>query len=312
MLLSAEHITKTYGTRSVLDDVSLYLEPGQKLGIIGVNGTGKSTLLRILAGAEEPDSGSVSRDPNVRLDYLPQLPDFDPANTVLEQVFAGLSDEARAVAEYEAKAILTRLGVPQFDQPVGQLSGGQRKRVALCAALVSGCDVLILDEPTNHLDSDMVAWLEDYLRTFKGALVMVTHDRYFLERVTDRLVEVEGGRLFFYEGNYTDYLAAQKEQERTREKARKTAPEKKEERPSGPKKLRFSYKEQREYETIDGDIAALEEELAAIKAQQEARASDYVALQELQAQQEALEAALEEKMDRWVYLNDLAERIAGQ
>ena len=213
MLLSAEHITKTYGTRSVLDDVSLYLEPGQKLGIIGVNGTGKSTLLRSLAGAEEPDSGSVSRDPNVRLDYLPQLPDFDPANTVLEQVFAGLSDEARAVAEYEAKAILTRLGVPQFDQPVGQLSGGQRKRVALCAALVSGCDVLILDEPTNHLDSGMVAWLEDYLRTFKGALVMVTHDRYFLERVTDRLVEVEGGRLFFYEGNYDKYLERKAQRE---------------------------------------------------------------------------------------------------
>ena len=213
MLLSAEHITKTYGTRSVLDDVSLYLEPGEKLGVIGVNGTGKSTLLRILAEAEEPDGGSVSRDPNVRLDYLPQLPDFDPANTVLEQVFAGLSDEARAVAEYEAKTILTRLGVPMFDQPVGQLSGGQRKRVALCAALVSGCDVLILDEPTNHLDSGMVAWLEDYLRSFKGALVMVTHDRYFLERVTQRLVEVERGKLYFYEGNYDKYLERKAQRE---------------------------------------------------------------------------------------------------
>ena len=155
----------------------------------------------------------MSRDPNVRLDYLPQLPDFDPANTVLEQVFAGLSDEARAVAEYEAKTILTRLGVPMFDQPVGQLSGGQRKRVALCAALVSGCDVLILDEPTNHLDSGMVAWLEDYLRAFKGALVMVTHDRYFLERVTQRLVEVERGKLYFYEGNYDKYLERKAQRE---------------------------------------------------------------------------------------------------
>ena len=206
MLLSAEHISKSYGTRTILDDVSLYLEPGQKLGVIGINGTGKSTLLRILAGAEEPDGGSVSRDPNVRLDYLPQQPDFDPASTVLEQTFAGLSPEARELAEHEAKTILTRLGVPMFDQPVGELSGGQRKRVALASALVSGCDVLILDEPTNHLDSEMVAWLEDYLRAFKGALVMVTHDRYFLERVTDRLVELERGRLYFYEGNYDEYL----------------------------------------------------------------------------------------------------------
>ena len=213
MLLSAEHISKSYGTRTILDDVSLYLEPGQKLGVIGINGTGKSTLLRILAGAEEPDGGSVSRDPNVRLDYLPQQPDFDPASTVLEQTIAGLSPEARELAEHEAKAILTRLGVPMFDQPVGSLSGGQRKRVALASALVSGCDVLILDEPTNHLDSEMVGWLEDHLRAFKGALVMVTHDRYFLERVTDRLVELERGRLYFYEGNYDEYLERKTQRE---------------------------------------------------------------------------------------------------
>ena len=192
MLLSAEQISKTYGTRKVLDRVSLYLEAGQKLGVIGVNGTGKSTLLRILAGAEEPDEGRVSRDPNVRLNYLPQLPAFDEKNTVLEQVFAGVSPEARALAEYEAKTILTRLGVPLFEQRVGVLSGGQRKRVALCSALACPCDVLILDEPTNHLDSGMVAWLEDELRQFKGALVMVTHDRYFLERVVGRMAEVEG------------------------------------------------------------------------------------------------------------------------
>ena len=168
MLLSAEHLSKTYGDRTVLDGVSLYLEPGEKLGVIGVNGTGKSTLLRILAGEEEPDAGTVSRDPNVRLNYLPQLPAFDGRNTVLEQTFAGLSPEARELAEYEAKTILTKLGVTDFDRPVGELSGGQRKRVALCSALVHPCDVLILDEPTNHLDSGMVAWLEDYLRQFRG------------------------------------------------------------------------------------------------------------------------------------------------
>ncbi|WP_195607788.1 ABC-F family ATP-binding cassette domain-containing protein [Intestinimonas butyriciproducens] len=593
MLLSAEQISKTYGTRKVLDRVSLYLEAGQKLGVIGVNGTGKSTLLRILAGAEEPDEGRVSRDPNVRLNYLPQLPAFDEKNTVLEQVFAGVSPEARALAEYEAKTILTRLGVPLFEQRVGALSGGQRKRVALCSALACPCDVLILDEPTNHLDSGMVAWLEDELRQFKGALVMVTHDRYFLERVVGRMVEVEGGALAFYEGNYdkyleqkalreemaqaserkrqailrreyqwvmqgptargtksrerleryealksqsgpeertalelsavssrlgkktvelhgvsksfagrtvlrdfdlmllredrigvvgrngsgkstllnliagrlmpdsgevvtgktvrmgyfsqenppmdpkmrvidfvkeignsietaegrvtasqlleqflfpadeqwapigklsggerrrlfllsilaaapnvllldeptndldiqtltiledyletfpgaviavshdryfldktvrrifevgesgavteyvgnyTDYLDARKAEEK-REKTVSAPAEKRRERPSGSKKLKFSYKEQREYENIDGEIAALEEQLAQIRTEQEAKASDYVALQALQSRESELEAALEEKMERWVYLNDLAEQIAGQ
>ena len=593
MLLSAEQISKTYGTRKVLDRVSLYLEAGQKLGVIGVNGTGKSTLLRILAGAEEPDEGRVSRDPNVRLNYLPQLPAFDEKNTVLEQVFAGVSPEARALAEYEAKTILTRLGVPLFEQRVGVLSGGQRKRVALCSALACPCDVLILDEPTNHLDSGMVAWLEDELRQFKGALVMVTHDRYFLERVVGRMAEVEGGALAFYEGNYdkyleqkalreemaqaserkrqailrreyqwvmqgptargtksrerleryealksqsgpeertalelsavssrlgkktvelhgvsksfagrtvlrdfdlmllredrigvvgrngsgkstllnliagrlmpdsgevatgktvrmgyfsqenppmdpemrvidfvkeignsietaegrvtasqlleqflfpadeqwapigklsggerrrlfllsilaaapnvllldeptndldiqtltiledyletfpgaviavshdryfldktvrrifevgesgavteyvgnyTDYLDARKAEEK-REKTVSAPAEKRRERPSGSKKLKFSYEEQREYENIDGEIAALEEQLAQIRTEQEAKASDYVALQALQSRESELEAALEEKMERWVYLNDLAEQIAGQ
>lgn len=194
MLLSAEHITKIYGTRAVLDGASLYLERGQKLGVIGVNGNGKSTLLRILAGAEEPDGGTVARDPNVRLEYLPQNPAFDPARTVLEQVFDRLSPEARELQEYEAKSILTRLGVTNFEQRMGELSGGQRKRTALAAALVHDCDVLILDEPTNHLDAEMVAWLEERLRQFKGALVMVTHDRYFLERVVERIVEVERGQ----------------------------------------------------------------------------------------------------------------------
>ena len=593
MLLSAEQISKTYGTRKVLDRVSLYLEAGQKLGVIGVNGTGKSTLLRILAGAEEPDEGRVSRDPNVRLNYLPQLPAFDEKNTVLEQVFAGVSPEARALAEYEAKTILTRLGVPLFEQRVGVLSGGQRKRVALCSALACPCDVLILDEPTNHLDSGMVAWLEDELRQFKGALVMVTHDRYFLERVVGRMAEVEGGALAFYEGNYdkyleqkalreemaqaserkrqailrreyqwvmqgptargtksrerleryealksqsgpeertalelsavssrlgkktvelhgvsksfagrtvlrdfdlmllredrigvvgrngsgkstllnliagrlmpdsgevatgktvrmgyfsqenppmdpemrvidfvkeignsietaegrvtasqlleqflfpadeqwapigklsggerrrlfllsilaaapnvllldeptndldiqtltiledyletfpgaviavshdryfldktvrrifevgesgavteyvgnyTDYLDARKAEEK-REKTVSAPAEKRRERPSGSKKLKVSYKEQREYENSDGEIAALEEQLAQIRTEQEAKASDYVALQALQSRESELEAALEEKMERWVYLNDLAEQIAGQ
>ena len=213
MLLSAESITKTYGTRVLLDHVSLYLDRGEHLGVVGINGAGKSTLLRMLAGAEEPETGSVTCDPNVRVEYLPQNPDFDPELSVLQQVLQGLSSDARALAEYEAKAILNRLDLPEFDQPMGQLSGGQRKRAALAAALVRPCDVLILDEPTNHLDTDMVGWLEEWLKKFTGGLILITHDRYFLERVVDRMVEVEGGHLYFYEGNYDRFLERKAQRE---------------------------------------------------------------------------------------------------
>ena len=594
MLLSAEQISKNYGVCDLLDRVSLYLNPGDRIGVVGRNGAGKSTLLRILAGEEEPDAGTVQRAPNVRLEYLPQDPAYDAGNTVLEQVFADLSPEARALAEYEAKTILTRLGFTGFERRMGELSGGERRRAALAAVLVHDCDVLILDEPTNHLDADMTQWLEDTLRRFSGALVMVTHDRYFLERVVGRTLEVEGGRLYAYDGGYAKYLegkARREEMERASERKRQSilrreyqwvmqgptargtksrerleryealqaqegpkeraglelgarasrlgkktialhgvsksfgnrtvlrdldlmllrddrigvvgangsgkstllnllagrispdggeievgetvrvgyfcqetppidpdvrvidyvkeignrietaegmvtasqlleqflfptevqwspvhklsggerrrlfllavlaaAPnvllldeptndldvetltvledyletfpgavvavshdryfldkvarrllvvegdghaglrpggytdylearraaerekrpepsperEKRQERPAGSQKLRFSYKEQREFETIDGDIAALEGEIAAVKAEQEKCASDYVALQDLQERQAALEARLEEKLERWVYLNDLAERIAGQ
>ena len=593
MLLSAEQLSKSFGTRVLLDDASLYLERGDKVGVVGLNGAGKSTLLRLLSGAEEPDGGTVRLDPNVRLEYLPQNPVFPGEHTVLEQVVLGLSGDDRALAEYEGKMILSRLGVSRFDQPVGQLSGGERRRVALAAVLSRPCDVLVLDEPTNHLDSDMVLWLEDYLKKWKGALAMVTHDRYFLERIVTRIAEVEDGRLFFYEGNYDKYLsrkAERLEQEKAGERKRQAllrreyqwvmqgptargtksrerleryealkaqtgpaekstlelsarssrlgkktielrhvtkafdgrtvlrdfdcmllrddrigivgangsgkstllnliagdlipdggeievgetvrvgyfrqevpdmdgdtrvidyvkaignrietpegmltasqlleqflfpaeeqwspicklsggekrrlyllsvlaaapnvllldeptndldlqtlaaledyldsfpgavvtvshdryfldrvarrvfavegdgtvkgypggyteylearraaeaekapkpaAPEKKADRPAGPKKLKFSYNEQREFETIDADIAALEAQLAQVQADQAAQATDYVALQALQEKQAELEAALEQKMDRWVYLNDLAERIANQ
>ena len=206
MLLSAESITKTYGTRVLLDQVSFYLEPGERVGVVGVNGAGKSTLLRMLAGAEEPETGRVQRFPGVRLEYLPQAPSFAPGATVLEQVFLHFPAEFRELNEYEAKAMLNRLGITDFAQKVGTLSGGQRKRVALAAALIHPADVLILDEPTNHLDSEMVAWLEDWLRRFKGGLVMVTHDRYFLERVVNHITELSQGKLYHYEANYSKYL----------------------------------------------------------------------------------------------------------
>ncbi len=206
MLLSAEHITRSLGARTLLENVSVYLDRGEKLGIIGANGAGKSTLLKIMAGAEEPEAGRVRLDPNVRLEYLPQLPDYDPEKTALEQVFAGLDGSAREVAEHEAKTVLTRLGLADFDRRMGTLSGGERRRVALARVLVRPADILLLDEPTNHLDAGMTAWLEEYLRRWKGALAMVTHDRYFLERVVGRMAEVEQARLTFYQGSYADYL----------------------------------------------------------------------------------------------------------
>lgn len=206
MLLSAEHITRSLGARMLLEDVSLYLDWGEKLGVIGANGAGKSTLLKILAGVEEPEGGAVRLDPNVRLEYLPQVPEYGPENTALEQVFAGLDTRGREVAEHEAKTILTRLGLFDQGRKMGSLSGGERRRVALAGVLVRPADVLLLDEPTNHLDVEMTVWLEEYLKRWRGGFVMVTHDRYFLERVTDRVVEVENAGLTFYQGSYADYL----------------------------------------------------------------------------------------------------------
>ncbi len=206
MLLSAEHISKNYGSRQLLDDVNFYLDDGDKVGVIGINGTGKSTLLRILAETEQADEGTMARNPNLQVAYLPQTPDMDPEATVLEQVFLGFPAQFRQLNEYEAKMTLTRLGVTQFDKRIGQLSGGQRKRVALATALICPADVLILDEPTNHLDADAVRWLEDWLAAYRGGLVMVTHDRYFLIRVVNRIVEVDKGKLYTYEANYERYL----------------------------------------------------------------------------------------------------------
>ena len=211
MLLSAEHLSKDYGGKKLLEDVTLYLNAGDRVGLIGVNGTGKSTFLKVLAGIEAPDSGRVSRDPNVQLAYLPQTPVMDDDNTVLEQVFADFPAEFRALNEYEARTILTKLGITEFDKKVGELSGGQRKRVALATVFVHPADILVLDEPTNHLDSEMVMWLEQRLARFTGGLVMVTHDRYFLDRVTNRIAELSYGSLYQYEAKYSDYLALKAE-----------------------------------------------------------------------------------------------------
>ena len=206
MLLSAEHISINFGMRQLLNDVNLYLNEGDKIGIIGINGTGKSTFLKILAGAMEPDEGKISRNPNIKVSYLPQNPHMDDNATVLEQVFMNMTADYRSVKEYEAKTMLNKLGIPDFDQKIGTLSGGQRKRVALASVLIQPADVLVMDEPTNHLDTSMTQWLEEWLKRFKGGLIMVTHDRYFLERVVNHITELSRGKIYHYEANYSKYL----------------------------------------------------------------------------------------------------------
>ena len=206
MLLQAEHLSINFGSRQLLTDVNFYLNEGDKVGIIGINGTGKSTFLKVLAGALEADEGKIVRSPNAQISYLSQNPVMEDEATILEQIFLHFPKEFRELNEYEAKSMLTRLGFTDFSQKVGTLSGGQRKRVALVAALVHPADILILDEPTNHLDSEMVAWLEDWLRSFRGGLIMVTHDRYFLERVVNHITELSRGKIYHYEANYSKYL----------------------------------------------------------------------------------------------------------
>lgn len=212
MFLSAERITKSYSEKVLLKDISLYIDEGDKIGVIGVNGTGKSTFLRILAQLEEPDSGTITKSQGIRIQYLHQNPEWDEKLTVLEHIFLG-SPELKENKEYEVKSILTRLGIMEFDKPVSLLSGGQRKRVAIASALVHPCDVLILDEPTNHLDNEMVLWLEGYLTKYTGSIVMVTHDRYFLDRITNKIVEIENGSLYSYQANYSKYLEIKAQRE---------------------------------------------------------------------------------------------------
>jgi ABC transport system ATP-binding/permease protein len=260
-IMTVEHLSKSYGEKVLFRDASFGMDDRDKIGVIGVNGTGKSTFLRIIAGLGTPDEGQISIGNNVRVQYLAQNPPYDPNNTVLQQVFAGDEPELRSTREYmetmaqleknpgdkqleeklvklgheidaagtwhlesEAKSVLSKLGIDQFDALMDTLSGGQRKRVALAAALITPSELLILDEPTNHIDTESVAWLEQYLQKRRGALLMVTHDRYFLDRVADVMLELDGGRLFRYEANYSRFLelkAEREEREASAEQKRK-------------------------------------------------------------------------------------------
>ncbi len=220
-IINVENITKSYTERMLFHKASFYLQENEKVGIIGINGTGKSTLLKIIAGMEEPEEGTVIKANHVVVHYLPQNPEFNPEMTVMEAVTAqtkGVKGQRDVMAdnwnlESEAKSMMTKLGITDFSQKVGELSGGQRKRLALVAALVIPCDVLLLDEPTNHLDSTMADWLEETLKKWRGALVMVTHDRYFLDSVCNRIIEVDCGSIYSYDTNYSGYLERKAERE---------------------------------------------------------------------------------------------------
>ena len=246
-LITIENISKSYTEKKLLENISLGINEGDKIGIIGVNGTGKSTLLKIIAGVEECDSGKVIKGNKVRVEYLSQSPDFKMDATVLSQVFRGNSEEMEILREYEylleraenledvsdklisvqskidslnlwemeseAKKVLMTLGIKNFNEKIGNLSGGQKKRVALASALIAPCDILILDEPTNHMDNETITWLEEYLNDKQATLIMITHDRYFLDRVSNRIIELDRGKLYSYDGNYSVFLEKKLERE---------------------------------------------------------------------------------------------------
>lgn len=206
-LINIEKLTKSYTERKLFEDASFSLQEGEKVGIIAINGTGKTTLLRMIMGTEEAEKGNITVANHVVMRYLPQHPEFSPEKSSLECVLEGnVTEENRWSIESDAKAMMTRLGIKDYSQPAGQLSGGQRKRLALISVLLSPADILLLDEPTNHLDNDMADWLEDYLKKWRGALIMVTHDRYFLDSVCNRIVEIDKGKIYSYQTNYSGFL----------------------------------------------------------------------------------------------------------
>lgn len=211
-ILNMEHITKVYGDKVIFDDISVGIHQGDKIGIIGINGTGKTTFLRILAGLEEADEGQVIRQNGLRLSYLSQHPQFPEGATILSYVSEGKRD-ADWNPETDAHMVLNKLGISDHEEEIAHLSGGQKKRVALARVLINPTDLLILDEPTNHLDNEMAAWLEDYLNRFKGAVIMVTHDRYFLDRVTNKILEISHGKTYTYEAKYSKFLEMKAERE---------------------------------------------------------------------------------------------------
>ena len=326
--IELHHISKHYGEKVLIDDFDYIVLKNQRLGIIGPNGCGKSTLIKIIAGLVEPDRGSVEIGETIKLGYFAQeVPDMDTDQRVIDYI--------KDVAEYlptkdgkiTASQMLERfLFTPEMQYaPVSKLSGGEKKRLYLLKVIFTGANVYLFDELSNDIDIQTLTILEDFLNSFPGIVITVSHDRYFLDNVVDRIFAFDGdGHLQQYEGGYTDYLETKQKREAdtaeeknagmpkagaAKEETAKIAKDWKQNRPI---KLKFSYKEQREFETIDEDIAALEEKIAAYEEEILANATDSGKLNELMKKKEEAEKTLEEKMDRWVYLNDLAEKIEAQ
>lgn len=317
--IELKHVSKKYGNQILVEDFNYILLKNQKLGIIGPNGCGKSTLMKLMAGLVEPDSGTVEMGETIKIGYFAQEEqEMDDRQRVIDYV--------KDIAEYintkdgkiSASQMLERfLFTPDMQYaPIGKLSGGEKRRLYLLGVLSSEINVLLLDEPGNNLDIPTLTILEDYLNSFSGIVVTVSHDRYFLDNVVDRIFEFTGnGKLQQYEGGYTDYLEAKARRNDSVKQPVQT--EKKEEKKSSAQtwkqnrtaKLKFTFKEQKEFETIDDDIAKLEEKLEKLDEEIMKNATNSGKLNELTAEKEEAEALLEEKMERWVYLNDLAEKI---
>ncbi|CDC08683.1 putative uncharacterized protein [Lachnospiraceae bacterium CAG:364] len=317
--IELKHVSKKYGNQVLVEDFNYILLKNQKLGIIGPNGCGKSTLMKLMAGLVEPDSGTVEMGETIKIGYFAQEEqEMDERQRVIDYV--------KDIAEYintkdgkiSASQMLERfLFTPDMQYaPIGKLSGGEKRRLYLLGVLSSEINVLLLDEPGNNLDIPTLTILEDYLNSFTGIVVTVSHDRYFLDNVVDRIFEFTGnGKLQQYEGGYTDYLEAKARRNDSVKQLVQT--EKKEEKKTSAQtwkqnrtvKLKFTFKEQKEFETIDDDIAKLEEKLEKLDEEIMKNATNSGKLNELTAEKEEAEALLEEKMERWVYLNDLAEKI---
>ena len=311
-----KEVSKAFGNKTVLSNFSYGVARDARVGIVGRPGAGKSTLLNLIAGKMGPDSGTIDWGETVRIGYFSQEGrELDMDQRVYDFIHEIAGEVKTREGNFSATQMMERFLFPTQlqGQPIGKLSGGERRRLYLLSVLMEAPNILLLDEPTNDLDVTTLAILEEYLETFPGAVIAVSHDRYFLDKVAEEIFEVgEGGVITRYTGNFTDYLEKRRAEEKALEKAEKKDKAPKQEKPTRQKKLKFTFKEQHEFNTIEDDIAALEEAIAQVETEMSAAGSDYVKLQELTEKQTKLSAELEEKMDRWMYLTDLAERIAAQ
>ena len=310
-LIELHDVSKSYEGRTVIRDFSYNLLRNDRIGIVGHNGAGKSTLLRLFAGELSPDSGTVDIGTTVKIGHFSQEGRELDLNQRVYDFIHDIGDEVRTdEGTFTAKAMMERFLFPSDLQsvPIGRLSGGERRRLYLLSILMEAPNVLLLDEPTNDLDVMTLSILEDYLQGFPGPILIVSHDRFLLDKLAEQVFEVRDGEVLRYSGNWSDWKAKRKEEEAP---AKAEKPKVAQERPR-ERKLKFSFKEQREFETIDEDLAALEQQIRECEEAQGACGSDYVRLQELQAKQAELEAALEEKTERWMYLTELKEKIDAQ